>query len=97
MASFGELWAAGNDRPPVYRALSPERDTALEGKLRGACGIQPGMSAETQLEKALDKLRKGGTKIGAPETIGGETMIPVNGVLMTPEKIFALADISPNA
>lgn len=60
-------------------------------------GIQPEMSLDPQLEKALDKLRKGGSKIGAPQTLDGQLVIPVNGVLLTPEKIFATAEISPKA
>ena len=52
------------------------------------------MSMDTQLEKALDKLRKGGSKIGEPQSLGGELVIPVDGVLLTPEKIFATAQIS---
>jgi hypothetical protein len=55
------------------------------------------MSLDPQLEKALDKLRKGGSKIGAPQTLDGQLVIPVNGVLLTPEKIFATAEISPKA
>lgn len=55
------------------------------------------MSLDPQLEKALDKLRKGGKKIGAPETLDGKLVIPVDGVLMTPEKIFTAAQISPKA
>ena len=55
------------------------------------------MVLDPQLEKALDKLRKGGSKIGAPETLGEQVVIPVDGVLLTTEKIFAAAEISPKA
>lgn len=55
------------------------------------------MSMDPQLEKALDKLRKGGSKIGEPQTLDGKLVIPVDGVLLTPEKIFATAQISPKS
>jgi hypothetical protein len=55
------------------------------------------MSEETQLKKALDKLRRGGKKIGEPQTLDGKTVIPVDGVLLTPEKIFTTAQIDPKA
>lgn len=54
------------------------------------------MDLDPQLEKALDKLRKGGSRIGEPDTLGGELVIPVDGVLLTPEKIFEVAQMSPN-
>lgn len=54
------------------------------------------MEINPRLQKALDKLAKGGKKIGEPTTVGGELMIPVNGVLLTPEKIFAAAQIDPH-
>lgn len=53
------------------------------------------MELDPQLRKALEKLAKGGKKIGEPTTLGGELVIPVNGVLLTPEKIFAAAEMSP--
>jgi hypothetical protein len=53
------------------------------------------MEIDPQLEKALDKLRKGGTKIGEPDTLDGQLVIPVDGVLLTPEKIFQTAEITP--
>ena len=55
------------------------------------------MDLDPQLQKALEKLAKGGKKIGEPTTLGGELVIPVNGVLLTPEKIFAAAQIDPHA
>lgn len=55
------------------------------------------MRLDPQLEKALEKLRKGGKKIGAPDTLDGQIVIPVDGVLLTPEKIFAAAEMSPKA
>ena len=54
------------------------------------------MQLDPQLQKALDKLARGGEKIGEPTTLGGETVIPVNGVLLTPAKIFAAAQIDPH-
>ena len=54
------------------------------------------MELDPQLQKALDKLAKGGMKIGEPTNLGGELVIPVNGVLLTPEKIFATAQIDPH-
>ena len=54
------------------------------------------MELDSQLQKALDKLSKGGSKIGEPTSLGGELVIPVNGVLLTPEKIFATAQIDPH-
>ena len=54
------------------------------------------MQLDAQLQKALDKLAKGGKKIGEPTTLGGEMVIPVNGVLLTPAKIFAAAQIDPH-
>lgn len=54
------------------------------------------MDLDSQLQKALDKLSKGGTKIGEPTMLGGELVVPVNGVLLTPEKIFATAQIDPH-
>ncbi|HTV09256.1 MAG TPA: hypothetical protein VMD97_09460 [Candidatus Aquilonibacter sp.] len=53
------------------------------------------MELDPQLQKALDKLAKGGSKIGEPTTLGEQLVIPVNGVLLTPEKIFATAQINP--
>lgn len=54
------------------------------------------MELDPQLEKALEKLAKGGSKIGEPTTLDGHQVIPVNGVLLTPEKIFATAQIDPH-
>jgi murein endopeptidase len=53
------------------------------------------MELDPQLKKALEKLAKGGKKIGEPTMLGGELVVPVNGVLLTREKIFASAQISP--
>ncbi len=53
------------------------------------------MDLDPQLQKALDKLAKGGKKIGEPTTLGDEMVIPVNNVLLTPAKIFAAAQIDP--
>jgi hypothetical protein len=53
------------------------------------------MELDSQLQKALEKLAKGGKKIGEPTTLGGDLVVPVNGVLLTPEKIFASAEMSP--
>jgi len=54
------------------------------------------MNLDPQLQKALDKLAKGGRKIGEPTMLGGELVIPVNGVLLTPEKIFATGQMDPH-
>jgi len=54
------------------------------------------MNLDPQLQKALDKLAKGCRKIGEPTTLGGELVIPVNGVLLTPEKIFTTAQMDPH-
>jgi hypothetical protein len=54
------------------------------------------MELDPQLQKALDKLAKGGSKIGEPTTLDNELVIPVNGVLLTPEKIFTTAQIDPH-
>ncbi len=54
------------------------------------------MKLDPQLQKALDKLAKGGKKIGEPATLGDEMVIPVDGVLLTPAKIFAAAQIAPH-
>jgi hypothetical protein len=54
------------------------------------------MELDPQLQKALDKLAKGGTKIGEPTTLGDQLVIPINGVLLTPEKIFATAQMDPH-
>lgn len=54
------------------------------------------MELDPQLRKALEKLAKGGEKVGEPTTVGGELVVPVNGVLLTPEKIFAAAQIDPH-
>jgi hypothetical protein len=54
------------------------------------------MELDPQLQKALDKLARGGDKIGEPTMLGSELVIPVNGVLLTPEKIFATAQIDPH-
>lgn len=55
------------------------------------------MELDPQLQKALDKLAKGGKKIGEPTMLGDEMVIPINGVLLTPAKIFAAAQIDPHA
>ena len=55
------------------------------------------MSREAQLEKALTKLKKAGKDIGTPSTYDGNTVIPVDGVLMTLEQIFQVTEISPTA
>lgn len=54
------------------------------------------MELDPQLKKALDKLAKGGKKIGEPTMLGSEMVVPVNGVLLTPEKIFATAEMDPH-
>jgi hypothetical protein len=54
------------------------------------------MELDPQLQKALDKLAKGGMKIGEPTSLDGELFITVDGVLLTPEKIFATAQIDPH-
>jgi hypothetical protein len=54
------------------------------------------MELEERLQQALNKLAKGGKEIGQPTTLGGETVIPVNGVLLTPEKIFTAAEMDPH-
>jgi hypothetical protein len=54
------------------------------------------MELDPQLQKALDKLAKGGRKIGHPTTLGDHLVIPVNGVLLTPAKIFATAEMDPH-
>lgn len=54
------------------------------------------MELDPQLQKALDKLAQGGTKIGEPTSLDGHLVIPVNGALLTPEKIFAAAQINPH-
>ena len=54
------------------------------------------MELDPELQKALDKLAKGGSRIGEPTTLDGEVLITVNGVLLTPEKIFATAQIDPH-
>lgn len=59
------------------------------------CGIEQVMSEETQLEKALAKLRKQGKKIGEPTTVNGEPGFDVDGVLMTNRQIFQTTEISP--
>lgn len=53
------------------------------------------MSEQAQLEKALTKLRKDGREVGTPSTFGEETVIQIDGVLMTLPQIFQLAEISP--
>jgi hypothetical protein len=53
------------------------------------------MELDPQLQKALEKLRKGGKKIGEPEALAGQVVIPVDGVLLTPEKVFETAEMSP--
>jgi hypothetical protein len=55
------------------------------------------MGSETQLQKALKKLREGGAKIGSPETLDGQTVYRVDGVLLTAEKIFTMTQISPHS
>jgi len=54
------------------------------------------MELDPQLQKALDKLANGGMKIGDPSTLDGEVVNAVDGVLLTPEKIFATAQIDPH-
>ena len=54
------------------------------------------MELDPQLQKALDKLAKGGTRIGEPTMLDDEIVVPVNGVLLTPQKIFATAQMDPH-
>jgi hypothetical protein len=54
------------------------------------------MELDPELQKALDKLAKGGMKIGDPTTLDSQLLITVDGVLLTPEKIFATAQMDPH-
>lgn len=54
------------------------------------------MELYPQLQKALDKLARGGSKIGEPTSLSDQLFVPVDGVLLTPEKIFATAQIDPH-
>lgn len=61
----------------------------------GGKALQLGMGRKPQLQKALDKLRKSGKKIGNWTEWNGKPAIDVDGVLMSEEQVFQVAEISP--